>query len=140
MATNTQSELEKIQRELVKVRDEKQQFSDVEEEYMQHLARDGDADPVQDDYSRIQHRADSQENCQEEFKLETPEDFIKALFNKNEKIKRLLDQQIEINNELESMLKQEKEEKFRLNERLWTLRDEVRELKRQLLNSDLTLN
>ena len=127
----SRSELMRVQQQLFKVRKEKHLFNDVQEENFQEVY-DENADPDQNRYSEGQREDLVREIYSEDLECETKEDLLKDVLKQNDKMRKLLDQQIEINQELERMLREEKQEKLRQNEQLWVLKDQIRELKRKL--------
>ena len=132
----SQSELMRVQQELFKVREEKHLFNDVQEENFQEVY-DENADPDQNSYSEGQREDLNREIYSEDYECDTKEELLKEVLKQNDKMRKLLDQQIEINQELERMLREEKQEKFRQNENLWVLRDELRELKRKFWDPEM---
>ena len=130
----TQEELYKVQQELIKLRELKRNQYELEDH--ENFELNADQDRIQslcgDEYDDYQPNEDIQ-TIEEAKSLESPTDETIDLRHENSKLLGLLKQQIKINSELDRMLKLEKAEKWRQNERLWRLNEEVRQLKQRIL-------
>ena len=130
----TQEELYQVRQELIKLRELKRNEYELEDH--ENFELNADQERIEswcsDEYDDCQPNEDIQ-TMEEVNSLESPTDETIALRHENIKLLGLLKQQIKINSELDRMLKLEKAEKWRQNERLWRLNEEVRQLKQKIL-------
>ena len=136
---HNQYELMKIQQELVQVRIERRNQYELEKEHGNLDDPEWIADPERTDefFSYESGEQQPEENFQEiGNSLNSQPKDMQAMREENNWLRNLLEQQMKINRDLDEMLKTEKKEKWRQNEALWKLRDELRRLKQSLLDLD----
>ena len=130
----TQEELYHVRQELIKLRELKRNEYELED--YENFEVNADQSRIQswygDEYVDYQPNENIQ-TMEEVNSLESPTDETGVSKHENIKLLGLLKQQIKINSELDRMLKLEKAEKWRQNERLWRLNEEVRQLKQKIL-------